>query len=100
MVLNREAIAHAVRVTETPEEAADLIARYVMLRDCVTARRLRAEKILSDARKQVADLMKEVICTHDVVKQNPYPSGGRDAEYFCLVCGERLGGSQDDARFT
>lgn len=98
MSLPVEIITYAIRSTESPEKAAELIHKYEDIRNRVEARKKEVTETMSNAKKKAESLMKEQLCQHEVIKRLRDPSGGSDREEQCLICGEYL--YQKEPRFT
>ena len=98
MTLPAEVLVHAMQLESDPVKAAKLILKYAAKRDRVAARKAKAAAIMLAAKKQVAELMHDDICEHDVRKAHCDPSGNGDTAYECLICGEWL--YEKAVRFT
>lgn len=98
MTLPVEAIVHAIRASQTPEAAANLIHLYEEMQNKVVERKHEADGILRCAQAKVAQMMQQDLCHHPVTKRHNDPSGGSDSHESCLICGDIL--KDKPARFT
>lgn len=91
-------IAHAIRTSETPEEAAALLSRYATIREQIVLRDQEVQRIREDAEKRVKAIMAEVICTHEVVRDRNDPINWHERTDECLICGYEI--PRREPRFT
>lgn len=98
MALHEETLVWVIRNWPKAEEAAKMILEIENAQRKVAERKREAESIMSLARAQVAQMMREELCSHQVRKTHADPSGNNDSCEQCLICGETL--TNKTPRFT
>lgn len=83
----REVIEYAASMTSSPEDCATMLLQFAAAQKAVIARDAQIAKIQRDAAAAVHELLGQRLCDHEVVKTAADPSGGRDRQYLCLICG-------------
>jgi hypothetical protein len=90
MNLEKEVIAYAIKNTDSPESAADLLAKFQRCSDAVMNRDNEIRAINKAAKEKIDRLKAQQLCGHEVRKSDSDPSGGSDRSVMCMICGEWL----------
>jgi hypothetical protein len=98
MVMHVEVIKYALEHTESAEAAAAMILQFEQVQQNIVNRDAKVAAINKKAKQQIADLMHQRICDHEVQRFCPDPSGGSDSGRQCLICNVWL--DDKPVRFT
>lgn len=90
MSLPKEVLIHAIKTTGSPEKAAALYSEYEQIRQKAISRVLKVQGIRSKADEDIAKILADKICRHDVRKTVGDPSGNGGSYEECLICGENI----------
>lgn len=90
MNLEKEVIAYAIKNTDSPELAAELLIKFQESRNAVIRRDQEIVAINKAAKEKIDRLKAQQLCGHEVRKSDSDPSGGSDRSVMCMICGEWL----------
>lgn len=99
-MIRREVIEFVFRSSGSPEEAADKIERYELIRSRAIERSRKIAMMKSQTEKDIQRMLDEKFCDHDVRKTHGDPAGGSDSHEECLICGQEISCTHKEIRFT
>jgi hypothetical protein len=87
MELPDKVIKYVLMSNSSADEKFNLLDKFSRARSRTLERQKKVERIQKESATKIAELLKEVICDHEITEYHGDPSGGSDSEEQCLICG-------------